>query len=125
MHRRLGHRVDAIDGCSRAAALAAPGGATALERLAARALRELGVRAWRRGRSASGGDAVANLSRREREIAGLVAEGATNRDIAATLALSPKTVERHVTNILAKLGARNRTELAGLVHCSSGTGFPR
>jgi hypothetical protein len=45
-----------------------------------------------------------------------VAEGSSNREIADLLALSPKTVERHLTNSLAKLGARNRTELAALVH---------
>jgi DNA-binding NarL/FixJ family response regulator len=40
-----------------------------------------------------------------------VSGGATNREIAKTLFLSPKTVERHVSNALKKLGARNRTEL--------------
>jgi DNA-binding CsgD family transcriptional regulator len=124
LHRRLGDRAEAIDAYSQAAALAEPGGATALGRLAGKALRELGVRTWRRGRT-SAVEGVAALSDREREIAGLVAEGATNRDIATTLALSPKTVERHVTNILAKLGARNRTELASLLHAAAGTGFPR
>ena len=45
-------------------------------------------------------------------MAELVAGGATNREIADLLFLSPKTVERHVSNVLKKLGARNRTELA-------------
>jgi DNA-binding NarL/FixJ family response regulator len=69
-------------------------------------------------------DALADLSEREREVAGLVAGGATNAEIAASLAISPKTVERHVTNIFAKVGARNRTELAVRLG-GSGTGFPR
>jgi DNA-binding NarL/FixJ family response regulator len=74
--------------------------------LALQQLRALGVRTWRRR-----GDA-APLTAREFEIARLVAAGDSNPQIAAALFLSRKTVERHVSNILAKLGARNRTELA-------------
>jgi len=113
----------AIDSYTEAAALAERLGAVSRGRLASKALRELGVRAWRRGRDA-GRDGKSRLSAREQEIAGLVAAGESNRDIADTLVLSPKTVERHLTNILAKLGARNRTELAGLVHTGSVRGSP-
>jgi DNA-binding NarL/FixJ family response regulator len=96
----------AVAELERAAAEASePGAATVLE-LAEQALRQLGVRTWRRGA------AGAPLTRRELEVARLVAEGATNREIAGTLFLSPKTVERHVSNSLKKLGARNRAELA-------------
>jgi DNA-binding NarL/FixJ family response regulator len=56
-----------------------------------------------------------SLSAREQTVARLAADGASNREIAAALFVSPKTVERHLTNILAKVGLRNRTELAGLV----------
>ena len=52
------------------------------------------------------------LTARELEVARLVIEGASNPEIAAQLFLSRKTVERHVSNALAKVGARNRTELA-------------
>jgi DNA-binding NarL/FixJ family response regulator len=52
------------------------------------------------------------LTEREQEIARLVAEGGTNREIAKVLFLSPKTVERHVSNVFKKVGVRNRTELA-------------
>ena len=82
-------------------------------RLAEQRLRALGVRTWRRGRKTVGSDPLAELSDREREIAHRVASGASNPEIAAALFLSRKTVERHVSNILAKLGIRNRTELAG------------
>jgi DNA-binding NarL/FixJ family response regulator len=46
------------------------------------------------------------------EVATLIAQGATNPEIAATLFLSRKTVERHVSNVLAKMNVRNRAELA-------------
>lgn len=107
-------RAGAIGAYGDAAALAERIGAGGVGRLATRALRDLGVRAWRRGAGRPRGDALASLSSREREIAGLVAAGSSNREVADALVLAPKTVERHVTNILAKLGARNRTELAGL-----------
>jgi DNA-binding NarL/FixJ family response regulator len=65
------------------------------------------------------GDGIAGLSEREREVARLIAEGSSNREIADRLVVSPKTVERHVTNILAKLGMRNRTELASRILSAS------
>ena len=83
-------------------------GAASERQLAIRELRALGVRTWRRGRTAEAGE----LTGREREIAELVAAGASNPEIAQTLFVSRKTVERHVSNILARLGARNRAELA-------------
>jgi DNA-binding CsgD family transcriptional regulator len=89
-------------------------------RLAEQRLRALGVRTWRRGRKAASADPLAELSDREREIARRVAAGASNPDIAAALFLSRKTVERHVSNILAKLGIRNRTELAGALAATLG-----
>jgi DNA-binding NarL/FixJ family response regulator len=44
----------------------------------------------------------------------LLADGYTNKQIAAALAISPKTAGVHVTNILAKLGAHSRTEAAAV-----------
>jgi DNA-binding CsgD family transcriptional regulator len=87
-------------------------GARTEQRLAERLLRSVGMRTWRRGsRSTEPGPAV--LSGREREVAQMVSAGASNPEIAAALFLSRKTIERHVSNILAKLGLRNRAELAG------------
>jgi len=58
------------------------------------------------------GRAPSGLTRRESEVAALVARGLTNREIAGQLYLSVRTVEVHVDHILTKLGFRNRTELA-------------
>ena len=52
------------------------------------------------------------LSRREREIAALLALGLSNRQIADELVISIATVERHVANMLTKLGYRSRTQIA-------------
>jgi DNA-binding NarL/FixJ family response regulator len=51
------------------------------------------------------------LSPREQEVVKLVAEGHTNKQIAETLVISEKTVERHRANVLEKLGMRDRVEL--------------
>jgi len=52
------------------------------------------------------------LTRREQEVAALVARGLTSRAIAADLYLSERTVETHVQHILTKLGLSNRTQIA-------------
>jgi DNA-binding NarL/FixJ family response regulator len=52
------------------------------------------------------------LTPREREVVKLIAEAYTNRQIAETLKVSEKTVESHRANVLAKLGMRDRVELA-------------
>jgi DNA-binding NarL/FixJ family response regulator len=63
--------------------------------------------------SAAAAEAVRGpLSAREEEIAGLVAEGLSNRQIAERLYLSPRTVENHVTHILVKLGFESRARIA-------------
>jgi DNA-binding NarL/FixJ family response regulator len=83
------------------------------------ALRALGVRTWRRGA------ADKQLTEREQEIAALVAAGASNPEIAQELFLSRKTVERHVSNVLKKVGVRNRAELAAKVSELKVEGAPR
>ncbi len=55
---------------------------------------------------------VEPLSNRELEILNLVASGASNREIAASLFIAEGTVKNHVTNILGKLGVRDRTQAA-------------
>lgn len=55
---------------------------------------------------------VVPLSERELEVLRLLADGRSNRDIASALFLAEGTVKNHVTNVLAKLGARDRTQAA-------------
>ena len=55
------------------------------------------------------------LSAREHEVAGLVAEGRTNREIAGRLFLSEKTIETVLSRVFRKLGVRSRVKVAPLV----------
>jgi DNA-binding NarL/FixJ family response regulator len=55
---------------------------------------------------------LAVLSAREQEIAGLVAEGLSNREIAERLVISKRTVDAHVEHIFSKLGISSRVRLA-------------
>lgn len=55
---------------------------------------------------------VVPLSERELEVLRLLADGRSNREIAGSLYLAEGTVKNHVTNVLAKLGARDRTQAA-------------
>jgi DNA-binding CsgD family transcriptional regulator/tetratricopeptide (TPR) repeat protein len=81
------------------------------QRLRAEAVREL-RRLGHRVRRDVDGEPLGTLTGREREIADLVADGRTNREVAEQLVLSPKTIEAHLRNIYAKLGVRSRVELA-------------
>lgn len=60
---------------------------------------------------ASAGDSLENLTDREREVLILVAEGYTNQQIAEFLHVSPKTVDGHRTNLMAKLDLHDRTDV--------------
>ena len=69
-----------------------------------------------RGTPPRGGeDRLRALSERQRQIADLVALGATNRGIADRLHISEHTVEHHVSNVFARLGVRSRAQLTALV----------
>ena len=74
------------------------------------------------GRTAAAGE---NLSETERQIADLVAEGRTNKEVAAALSLSPKTVEWNLSKVYAKLGVRSRAELASRRPLTQIRGSPR
>ena len=84
-------------------------GAARYAEKARRTLRSLGVRlpSPRSGRSAAG-----PLSRREMEVARLVAEGLTNAEIAERLVLSVRTVESHLDHVYSRLGISSRAALA-------------
>jgi len=59
---------------------------------------------------------LAALTPREQEVLELLADGNSNREIAAKLFIAPKTASVHVSNILGKLGASSRTEAAAIAH---------
>jgi DNA-binding NarL/FixJ family response regulator len=90
-------------------------GAVRLRDEAARELRRRGRKSGARRRRAPGTEGLAALSGREREVADLVALGRTNKEIAAELFLSEKTVESHMTRLFGKLGVRSRAEVAEAV----------
>ncbi|MGZ4704748.1 MAG: helix-turn-helix domain-containing protein, partial [Acidimicrobiales bacterium] len=64
-------------------------------------------------------DASVALTRQERRVAAVVGTGATNREAADELFLSPRTIDFHLRNIYRKLDIRSRTELA--VHVAAGS----
>jgi DNA-binding NarL/FixJ family response regulator len=111
-----GHHRDATAALTDAREIFTAAGARRFDDQAARELRRLGRRVARQGarrrRPASG---VGALTDREREIAQLVADGHTNRRIAAHLHLSTKTVETHVANIFGKLDVRSRAAVAATI----------
>jgi non-specific serine/threonine protein kinase len=62
--------------------------------------------------SPPGGTRPSPLTRREREVAALIARGLTNRQIAEELFIAERTADTHVEHILAKLGLGSRTQVA-------------
>lgn len=60
--------------------------------------------------------AVRRLSPREAEVLDLICKGSSNREIAHHLGISEQSAKNHVTHIMVKLGARNRTEAVTMVY---------
>jgi DNA-binding CsgD family transcriptional regulator len=108
-----GRRAEAVELLISAHRTARHLGARPLAAQVAEQVAALGERVERRlGRIAATRAAHAGLSRREVEIARLVASGKTSREIAGNLSLSPRTVEMHVHNVLVKLDCRSRVDIA-------------
>jgi DNA-binding NarL/FixJ family response regulator len=87
-------------------------GAHPMSAIVAERLRARGVRVATSDKASVAHGAPTVLSEREREVVRLVAAGFTNPQIAASLYISRKTAEHHVSNILLKLGVTTRTEAA-------------
>jgi DNA-binding CsgD family transcriptional regulator/tetratricopeptide (TPR) repeat protein len=87
--------------------------AVAAARLTRGRMRRLGLRAIPSGAHPATRADAAGMTRREREVLALVAAGQSNATISAQLVISPRTVEHHVSAILAKLGVASRTLVAG------------
>ena len=88
-------------------------------------LRRLGARSEPRGPASGAESGVASLTRREREIAEFVLARKTNREIAAELFLSAKTVETHLRNIFVKLSVSSRVEVARAMAAADGVATDR
>jgi DNA-binding CsgD family transcriptional regulator len=101
IHRRSKRKRDARDSLTRAAAIFDGLGSPVWARRASEELARIGGRA-----------PAQELTETERRVAELVAEGRSNKEVAATLFVSAKTVEASLTRIYGKLGVRSRMELA-------------
>jgi DNA-binding NarL/FixJ family response regulator len=106
--RRAGQRAAARDALVRAHSIFAAAGAQAWEEQAGAELRALGTRTPR----PTDRDPLTTLTPQESRVAQLVASGARNREVAASLFVTPKTVETHLAAVYRKLGVRGRAELA-------------
>ena len=60
-------------------------------------------------------EADTELTRREQQVATLIADGASNKEAGRRLGISPRTVELHRAHVMEKLGARNAADLVRIV----------
>ena len=107
--RRARRRVDAREHLRAALAVFDDLGAAPWSERAAQELRASGETARRRDVSTA-----TELTPQERQVAALVRQGLSNRDAAARLFVSPRTVDFHLRNVFTKLGVTSRAELAAL-----------
>jgi DNA-binding CsgD family transcriptional regulator/RecA/RadA recombinase len=117
-----GEQVRALDELSQAETLLDRCGARSLIDQALREQQQLSSNGACEGQEASG---LLALSARELEVAELVAEGHTNRQIARTLRLSDKTIETHLSRTFSKLGVSSRAAVATAVTQGRDAGRPR
>jgi ATP/maltotriose-dependent transcriptional regulator MalT len=116
-----GERDEAVGHLEHAVGLFESLGAVRYRDQAEAELRKLGKAIHRRTRRGDGsGAGVASLTGRELEIASLVVDRLTNREIAETLFLSTKTVETHLRNTFSKLGVSSRREMARVLEVKTG-----
>jgi DNA-binding CsgD family transcriptional regulator len=107
--RRSRRRVDAREHLRTALALYEDLGATPWAQRAAAELRASGETARRRDVTTA-----TELTAQERQVAALVRQGLSNRDAAARLFVSPRTIDFHLRNVFSKLGVASRAELTAL-----------
>ena len=107
--RRLGRRVDARENLRAALDGFEEIGAEPWAERTRGELRASGETARRRGP-----DVASTLTPQERQIAAMVGQGLTNKEVAAQLYLSPRTIDAHMRNVFAKLGISSRRELRDL-----------
>jgi DNA-binding CsgD family transcriptional regulator len=107
--RRARRRVDARDHLRAALSTFEDVQARPWAERARRELRASGESARKRDESTA-----TDLTAQERQVARLVADGMSNRDVAAQLFLSPRTIDFHLRNVFAKTGVSSRGELAHL-----------
>jgi DNA-binding CsgD family transcriptional regulator len=109
-----GDRTEAVAVLRAVTVDAARGGAFLWRDSAARELRRLGSRVSVENRRAVAAAGPRSLTARELDVARLVAEGRPNKQVAAALFLSEKTVEHHLSRVYAKFGVRSRAELTAV-----------
>ncbi|MEP7022446.1 MAG: helix-turn-helix transcriptional regulator, partial [Actinomycetota bacterium] len=94
-------------------------GAVATARIIRQKMRSLGIRSVPAGQRAATRENPFGLTQREQEVLELLCEGRTNASIATKLFISQKTVDHHVSSVLAKLGVSKRTEVVAAMQAAA------